>query len=215
MRRVYTDVREDMPESLAFAEHRGFQQTGRVDRMSSLGVRNARLDGFPDAEERVLQSGVRIATLEEIGLHEDVLHAVLSLENETARDIPASEERADRDFGEWKAAVLEAGDTSPACIWLALDEGRPVGVARLRRRGSRAMANGMTAVAASHRGRGIAKALKLQTVRWARENGIERIDTGNDVENYPMLAINQQLGYQPLPTEIEVRKELETPQPLT
>jgi GNAT superfamily N-acetyltransferase len=72
----------------------------------------------------------------------------------------------------------------------------------------RAAGNGLTAVDADYRGRGIARALKFKTIEWARENGIETIYTENDLENHRMLAINVSLGYKPLPPEVELVKDL-------
>jgi hypothetical protein len=45
-------------------------------------------------------------------------------------------------------------------------------------------------------------------VQWAQRNGIEYIGTGNDPNNGPMLAINGDLGYQPLPPTLELVKTL-------
>jgi len=57
--------------------------------------------------------------------------------------------------------------------------------------------------------RGIAWALKLNTVKYAQENGYERIKTWNDTENQPMLSINLRLGFQPLPATITMEREFE------
>jgi GNAT superfamily N-acetyltransferase len=66
----------------------------------------------------------------------------------------------------------------------------------------------MTAVARSHRGRGIAMALKQAVIDWARANGLTALETGNDVDNAPMRAVNARLGYEPMPDEIFVRGPL-------
>jgi mycothiol synthase len=82
-----------------------------------------------------------------------------------------------------------------------------VGLAFLQMRAGSIADNGYTGVDRLYRGRGIARALKLRTVEWAREHGVEAIVTGNDVDNKPMLGINIELGYRPLPANIEyVRK---------
>ena len=66
----------------------------------------------------------------------------------------------------------------------------------------------MTAVAPAHRGRGIATALKRATIVWAIEAGMRVLETGNDVENAPMRAVNATLGYRPIPDEIGLRGPL-------
>jgi GNAT superfamily N-acetyltransferase len=46
-----------------------------------------------------------------------------------------------------------------------------------------------------YRGRGLARAVKLQTLAQAVELGIPAVLTDNDSENAPMLHINEVLGY--------------------
>jgi RimJ/RimL family protein N-acetyltransferase len=63
----------------------------------------------------------------------------------------------------------------------------------------------MTAVARDWRGRGVAMALKRATIAWAVARGLEALETANDTDNAPMRAVNQRLGYRPLPDEIYFR----------
>lgn len=207
--RLYGSVREDLPASLAFVERRGCRRTGRVDRMSRLDVHGANLSLFAGVDERVRASGIEIMTLEQIGADNDrVLRRLHAMETDAVRDIPSSEDAAPDPYDEWVERVLRSEGRSPRWFWVAIDGVRPVGVARLSLRGARAAMNGLTAVDAAYRGRGIARALKVRTIQWARENGVDYLYTGNDAENLPMLAINTQLGYQPLPGRLEVMKEV-------
>ena len=70
--------------------------------------------------------------------------------------------------------------------------------------GSKAIVHDMTTVRRAWRGRGVAGALKRATV-WALANGPEALETGNDVANAPMRAINARLGYGPLADQIAFR----------
>jgi RimJ/RimL family protein N-acetyltransferase len=66
----------------------------------------------------------------------------------------------------------------------------------------------MTAVLPAYRGRGIALALKRGTVAWAIAAGLTALETGNDVDNAPMRAVNAKLGFQPLPDTVTLRGPL-------
>ena len=99
---------------------------------------------------------------------------------------------------------LERPGFSPATFWVALHGDRVVGLAQLRDRGDGFAENAYTAVDRQYRGRGIARALKLQGVEWARRNGVRRLITWNDAGNAPMLAVNMAMGYRPLPGTIEL-----------
>ena len=57
-------------------------------------------------------------------------------------------------------------------------------------------------------GKGVAMALKLQTVKYARANGYREIRTGNNTRNRPMLRINEAMGFQKQPVWIEFEREV-------
>ncbi len=208
-RRIYTEAVETMPEAIDFLEHRGWVRTGREDRPSRLTVADASLDGFTGVEERLRGEGIRITTLAEIGTEDEAfLHAVHEMEFRAEQDMPSSEPHALDPFELWLQRQLEGPGRSLETFWIALDGDRPVGVARLRRQSGGASGNSLTAVDPDYRGRGIARALKLKTIEWARWHHVRHIHTANDAENRRMLAINVSLGYQPLPADIEMVKDV-------
>jgi GNAT superfamily N-acetyltransferase len=203
-------VLETLPESVAFLERRGWSRTGRTDRSSCLDVADANLDGFMGVEDRLNREGVRIATLAEIGTSDGTfLHALHDVEYRFERDIPSSEPQAQEPYELWLERQLHGPGKSPRTFWVALNGAQPVGVARLRLTGGDSAVNGLTGVDPDFRGRGIARALKLKTVEWARENGVRTIFTVNDAENRRMLSINVSLGYRPLPADIEMMLDLQ------
>lgn len=207
--RLYAWIRESHPYAEPFAARRGFTRTGRVGRMSRLEVSQANLEGYEGLEERLQGEGLRLTTLAEMGTgDEEFLHDLHRMVWTSVQDVPSSEEWEPYPYDLWLKEVLTAPGMSPERFWIALDGKRPVGVAILRLHGQTVGDNDYTGVDREYRGRGVARALKLQTVKWAREHGVEAIITGNDVDNQRMLAINVRLGYRPLPGFAEVIKEL-------
>lgn len=67
---------------------------------------------------------------------------------------------------------------------------------------------GITGVLPSHRRRGIATALKLETIKFARRYGAKIIKTDNE-ENNPMYDLNVQLGFKPKPALLIFEKNLQ------
>lgn len=65
-----------------------------------------------------------------------------------------------------------------------------------------------TATARTARGRGIARALKYETVVQAMGFGVERVRTNNDGQNAPILHINAEMGYVPIEAALEMHREL-------
>ncbi len=66
----------------------------------------------------------------------------------------------------------------------------------------------MTGTAREHRGRGIARALKVEALTRAKRKGLRAMGTTNDEPNKSMREINAKLGYQMLPAHVELEKPL-------
>jgi GNAT superfamily N-acetyltransferase len=62
------------------------------------------------------------------------------------------------------------------------------------------------------RGRGIARALKLETVLQAIALGVKRVRTNNDGQNAPIIHLNEEMGYARIPGHIQMHKKVE-PEP--
>lgn len=207
--RLYATIIEGREDGIRFVTNRGFQPSGRVERMSRLEVATANLDGSEGVEERLARDDIRVQTVGEVGPDDGFLHRLYDMEFAAAKDIPSSEEWRQDPFDTWKRWVLEAPPGhAPDRIWVAMHGDEPVGLAALGLSSPTVASNGLTATAREYRGKGIARALKRRQIEWCRENGIEYIYTGNDVDNARMLDINIRLGYKPVPNQIEMVKDL-------
>ncbi len=205
---VHAHVREDLSVARRFVRRRGFRETGHGDRPSRLEVRIANTEPGRKAAERLKGEGVQISRLEELGgTEEEVLRDLHRLTNETYADIPSSRQWTFMPFDEWQRLRTEAGER-PDMVWVAKEGGGVVGLATLLHSHEGSAYAGHTGVARTHRGRGIARALKHCQVTWARRHGVDYLCTENDVENAPMLRINTDMGYRPLPADDEVIKNL-------
>jgi len=145
--------------------------------MSRQGVRLLTLAGDPDPE--------RLAQL-------------LSLVNQTLPDIPHTAPIPAK-TKEGLRQLLAAPQVREERFWIARLGGELVGLSYLYyppRRGH--VRTFYTATARAHRGRGIARAVKMETLSQAIELGVRRVRTDNDEQNLAMLHINQRLGYRPL-----------------
>lgn len=82
---------------------------------------------------------------------------------------------------------------------VALAAGAVVGLAGLTRYGARedALEHAMTTVARTHRGRGIAQALKQACVHWAAGAGYRELVTWTQQGNDAMQAVNLRAGFRP------------------
>lgn len=98
-------------------------------------------------------------------------------------------------------------------IVIAREGGDPVGMAGLGRYGARedALEHAMTTVARTHRGRGIAQALKQACVHWAAGAGYRELVTWTQQGNDAMQAVNERVGFRPGEVSITVEAPVAVP----
>jgi GNAT superfamily N-acetyltransferase len=122
---------------------------------------------------------------------------LLPLLNQTRNDMPHTVDEPDLDEARL-TSEMSSPSSRPDRLWTAWDGERLVAISFLDfpvERGE--VWTGFTASDRDYRGRGIAQAVKNESVGQAIELGVTSIRTGNDAENEPMLAINRKLGYVP------------------
>jgi GNAT superfamily N-acetyltransferase len=185
-------VREDDGVAVAFVHRRGFEV---LDRVVSLALE---LD--PGLEPPAPPAGIRIAELD-APRHE----AAFEVYAQGVRDMPTAAPLDAGSFSDWLAEI----ETRPLTL-LALEGDRVVGYADLEVRNApaRVAGNGMTTVLPSHRGRGIAEALKRTQIAWAAKQGYRRVTTATHSDNEPMRCLNEKLGYRELPAILDVTRPL-------
>jgi len=204
-----TTVRENQDRALKFLHDRGYAETKR-DWVSVLTVAEANLEPFTEAEERLKAQGLEIRSLAEL-LETDPqaiskLHALFS---EIRLDTPRSEPPTPISLGTFVENVVSGPDYDPKAFFIALENTEWVGMSCMFRVGqTKELDHWFTGTRRPWRGRDIAQALKVRTVRFARENGFATIRTDNDSRNAAMLAINDRLGFRRGAAQISLLKEL-------
>jgi mycothiol synthase len=183
-------VFEDDPDSIAWVTNRGFEEYARQVELSRA---LSKTEAEPNAP-----NGVELAELDE-SRHAEAYEVWA----ECYPDMPVSPPIAAPSYEEW----LEEEVSGPV-TFVALDADRIVGAAALLERVDGLAEHGLTAVRRTHRGRGIATALKQAVIHWAAENGFRELTTWTQDGNAAMQAVNLKLGYRPRPAVINVRRPL-------
>lgn len=202
-RRVKAWTREDRARGLAFLRRYGFVEHSR-EFESRLDVAGANLDPFRGYTERAARLGVAITTLEEELRHdpnrlEAVYQAHCVLDIDMPRDdpelpTPPSREEFLNQEVHHPRALLDA-------FFLAKMGDLYIGESALKRSDGDPdlLHQQLTAVLPPYRGQGIAVALKVATIAYARERGYQVIRTFNSSRNEAMLAINARFGFVRMP----------------
>ncbi len=203
-------TREGAPEGSRFLERRGFREERRVW-PSRLDVTSFDLAPFADVAGQVRAEGFEITTYRELEtdpMRDRKLHALLV---ELDGDVPTPESPTPFSFEWWVESRLGSPHFLPDAYFVALHHGTYVAVSSLGlRQSSEGLYTGLTGTRAAYRRRGLALALKLRGIAYAREKGHPFIMTENDSVNRPMLSINGRLGFVKQPAMVGYVKELGT-----
>jgi mycothiol synthase len=182
-------VREGEEESMRFVTRRGFEEVNRdVDVL---------LEVSPGDGE--VSPGI-------VELRREHLPGTYAIAAECIPEMALPQHAEVQPYDEW----LEREERNSPVAFVAFDGEDIVGYARLHALPAlpHRLENGLTAVRRSHRRRGIATALKRAQISWAATHGYREIVTSMVAGNEAMRAVNERLGYRPLPAWIVVRGAL-------
>jgi GNAT superfamily N-acetyltransferase len=166
------------------------------------------------AEAKAARAKMKDEDVELIPLSEwdglDTIKKLHALNELTVRDVPTSVPILPQTFANFKER-LTAPDLPHDRFWIARHGDRAVALSFLRFPPVRGNVwTGYTCSHPDYRGRGIAWAVKLQSLAQAIELGIPFVRTANDSENAPMLHINETLGYYARPGFNSFEKRVST-----
>jgi len=205
---LISQVGEDSPYAVDWLRSHGWSQERRqrfwrLD-LAASADRLRELCGA--ARRRLESSAVVIKTVADLG-GESFLPRLLPVAHATFADVPKSVEYVPEPFEEW-VVWMQPPTVLPERIWVAVLDGRPIGYSFLAYHPS-SVWTGFTGVLREHRGQGLARTLKLETLVQAINLGVTAVETDNDSENAPILHINEDLGYAEMPGKLEFHRKLE------
>lgn len=199
-------VREDHLESIAFAEKRGYSIERHIFD-STLDLASFDESRFAGTIEAAEAAGFSFRSLAE-GTSEALERKVYAVMRESVLDIPGNEDPGFEPFEEWRREFPEPG-TDPAWYLYAMHGDEVAGLTYMHLiPETGAMWTQYTGVGRAFRGHKLALALKLLSVRVARQFGATYMRTNNDSKNAPMLAVNRKMGYQPSPGQYRMVKRI-------
>ena len=207
---IRAGVKESDAHSIAFAGHVGAAELKR-DWESRLELAAFDPAPFAAAPKRAEDAGVRIATLaDELRTDPDAVRKAYALHAEVRLDVPNLDPSTPSPYERFEEEALRSPWALPEAYFIAIRDGRYVGESALAIEGADpgVVHQQLTAVLRAERGKGIAMALKLRAVAYAKERGFREIRTWNASINRPMLAINEALGFAKQPAWITFGKDL-------
>jgi RimJ/RimL family protein N-acetyltransferase len=202
---LLSHVWESQAATIRVLERGGYQRK-RGQRFWRLGLapNAARLIELSAmARNKVASHAIRLASAAELG-GEAIYPALYAINDTASRDIPSTVPYTPETYATW-LGWMQSPWIFLNRIWVAVAEGEPVGYSYLAYRPS-LTTTGFTGVLREHRNKGLAKALKLETLVQAVELGVDAVETDNDYENAPILHLNEELGYREVASQFEFHK---------
>lgn len=200
-------AKEDMNYSCAFLERRGFINDMRVWE-SRLDVANFDFTPYAGLSEKLESEGFQIRTLDELRFDPERDLKLYELQKEISWDVPIPEERTEISLAIYEK-WLKDPDLLPDAFFIMVCEGEYVGLSNLRYNPkSPDLFQGLTGVKRAFRRKGLALALKLRGIAYAREHGCPGLRTNNESMNEPILNLNRRLGFVRQPAWISYKKTL-------
>ncbi|MGH2492897.1 MAG: GNAT family N-acetyltransferase, partial [Candidatus Limnocylindria bacterium] len=210
--KLFAGAGEDEKFALDWAIGHGYREIGR--RIASY-VELAKFEPtqFSEALDRVRAGGITISSFAEMLAGKDAAwrerwwRALYAAEEPMWEDIPFA---TPTPHWPWER-FYEASTSDQMLMDLCLIAYAGDEIAGLTTTGKSKDKDGwtwLTGTAREHRGRGIARALKVEMLTRAKQRGLRAIGTTNDEPNKSMRGINAKLGYQMLPAHVELEKRL-------
>jgi len=207
---VVTRVREDRRDELAALHRAGYHEVRRQNfsELDLVAHRDDLLRGLSLERQKMKAQGVAMLPLSEyndpdrlVKLHEMMVAA--------EQDIPSSVPIPKQPFDEWVRVTFDDPGVREDRFWIARDGEAVVGLSFLEFPPVRGLPwTAFTATSKEVRGRGIARALKYESMAQAIELGYKRVRTANDGANAPILHINEEMGYRVVTPVIELHRNL-------
>jgi GNAT superfamily N-acetyltransferase len=207
--RASTWTWDDDAAKTAAATSRGFREERR-ERFWELDLvaNRERLERMTtDSRHRMRERGFTVLTLAD-ETDPDRYRKLWEMSNEAQKDVPTTVPHTTPSLDSFITSLRSPGLREDR-IWIARSGGDLVGISMLEYPPVRGVVQtDWTGTARSVRGRGVARALKCETVMQAIALGVDRVRTDNDAQNAPILHLNESMGYRHAGEMVQLLKQL-------
>lgn len=190
-------IRDDMNRGDRFLKDRGFYESVHMQE-SRIDVTTFDPGPFQERLRQVAAMGIEIRTMKDLAGGPQIYRELYELEHELLFDAPSADGKMEWNYEMFLRRIMNDPGFLSDGYFIALRDGQFVGSCDLLRRGvNQDLFIHLTGVKRRHRGSGIAHALKLRAIDYARDRGHSVIRTWNEIDNKEILSINRRLGFVP------------------
>jgi mycothiol synthase len=203
------DAFTNLPQGFRFLQKRGFYEAFRETPVH-LDVITFDPTPYAGLEDKLKAEGIVIRTLPELESDPDRNRKLYNLYWEANEDVPHEGETSERpEFGEWLGWGLNDPSILHDAYFLAVRGDEYIGLRELGRyQDSDTLLGGLLGVRREYRQRGIGLTMQLRGIAFAKGHGYRLLKTCTAVQNAPMQALFNKLGYARDPEWQQCQKDL-------
>ncbi len=205
---LFSSTREHYEDGVRFLQKRDFQLKMR-EPLSQLHVESFDSTPFQPKAEQIHSHGFEIKTLAELqSQFTDWAERYYRLDTAAMADVPSTDPFVPPSFEQFARSHLKEPDFDPNSFWIAVKDQEWLGLTSLWLTSAdpEKAYTGLTGVLQPARRMGVATALKLRALDFARAKKVKIVQTDNE-ENNPMFQINLALGFKAIPASLYYRKD--------
>ncbi len=211
--KLMTDFMEDREDIARLLSEMGWERDrlAKAWELDLVANRDQLLASVLATRAAMVEQGIRMTTIAlDAERDPEAMRKLHALHQLAVQDMPHSEPIIPQEFEHWMKRWAYP-DLHRDRFWIAKDGDRTVAASFLRFPPTAGPVwTGFTATVGEYRGRGIARAVKMESLAQAIELGVPIVRTDNDETNASMLHINETLGYRRIPGWLQFKKDVET-----
>ncbi len=201
------EVKEDL-RGLRFLIDRGFEEMMRFWQ-SHLDVATFDPTPFVPGLESLRQQGIVIRSLRELQGEPEFGRRLYDLACEASADVPQADAFTPSTYDEFCRDLPDPETDQSNRYFVAIHQGQYIGLhIMVPRGGTDHLRIAMTGVRRVYRRQGVALALKLRGIEYAKAHGHPVLRTMNATGNEAILALNDRLGFVWQPAWIQMKRSL-------
>lgn len=203
------DAFTNLPQGFRFLVKRGFYEAFRETPVH-LDITTFDPAPYTDLADKLHGEGIVIRTLPELSADPDRDRKIYKLYWQVNADVPhEGEGEAKPEFAEWLGWGLNDPSILQDAYFIAVHGDQYIGLRELGTyQDSDTLMGGLLGVRREYRQRGIGLAMQLRGIAYARQHGYRLLKTCTAVQNAPMQALFDKLGYTRDPEWQQCQKDL-------
>ncbi|MEZ4734144.1 MAG: GNAT family N-acetyltransferase [Caldilineaceae bacterium] len=203
-----TGVRTDLPRAMRFLAERGFVEARR-ECETQLDLTSFTPTAFAEDLQRVARRGITLQTLSELAA--DPARNAKLYELHRRQHEAEGPQTTFAAFAEWQASFWRLPHLLPDGFCVAVDGENYIGHSHARRSETAILSYGYTGILPAYRNQGIARAMKLRVLEWAKAQGYTAVRSWSDSRNEAMIRVNLHLGFVVQPPVLWVEQKWKPP----